>query len=74
MTSLCLNNEKITVSKVVCIGRNYSEHIKELQNEVPSEMVFFIKPNSSISSSILFPKDQPSCRCPVPNPIFTRDF
>ena len=61
MTSLCLNNEKITVSKVVCIGRNYSEHIKELQNDVPSEMVFFIKPNSSISSSIVFPKDQPSC-------------
>jgi len=61
MIPIVLNNKEILVSKVVCIGRNYSEHIKELQNEVPSEMVFFIKPNSSISSSIVFPKGQNSC-------------
>ena len=28
--------------KIICIGRNYSEHVKELKNEVPSEPVFFV--------------------------------
>ena len=42
----------ITPSKVVCIGRNYVDHIKELANEVPDEMVVFIKPNSAISSAL----------------------
>ncbi|TMM45089.1 fumarylacetoacetate hydrolase family protein [Colwellia ponticola] len=44
--------ESITPSKVVCIGRNYVDHIKELANEVPDEMVVFIKPNSAISSTL----------------------
>jgi 2-keto-4-pentenoate hydratase/2-oxohepta-3-ene-1,7-dioic acid hydratase in catechol pathway len=35
-------------SKIVCIGRNYSEHAKELGNEVPSEPLIFLKPTSSI--------------------------
>ncbi len=39
-------------SKVVCIGRNYVEHIKELANDIPDEMVIFVKPNSAISSSL----------------------
>jgi acylpyruvate hydrolase len=34
--------------KIVCIGQNYREHIKELQNEVPSEPVIFLKPTSSL--------------------------
>ena len=34
--------------KVVCIGRNYLEHAKELGNEVPAEPLFFLKPASSI--------------------------
>jgi len=34
--------------KVVCIGRNYREHAKELGNEVPAEPLFFLKPSSSI--------------------------
>ena len=45
--------KKITPSKVVCIGRNYVDHIKELANEIPDEMVVFIKPNSAISSTLL---------------------
>lgn len=62
MNSIILdNNTKIVPSKVVCIGRNYSEHIKELNNEVPEEMVFFIKPNSSISNSLVFPRGNSSC-------------
>ena len=35
-------------SKVVCVGRNYSEHAKELGNEVPSEPLLFLKAPSSI--------------------------
>jgi len=40
----------ITPSKVVCIGRNYVDHIKELANEIPDEMVVFLKPNSAINN------------------------
>ena len=39
--------------KIICIGRNYTEHIKELANERPEEPVVFIKPDSSV-----LPKDQ----------------
>ncbi len=34
--------------KIICIGRNYSEHAKELGNEIPAEPVFFLKPDSSL--------------------------
>lgn len=40
----------IAPSKVVCIGRNFVAHIAELENEVPEEMVVFVKPNSSITN------------------------
>jgi len=34
--------------KIVCVGRNYREHAKELGNEVPKEPLFFLKPSTSI--------------------------
>ncbi|GET29886.1 fumarylacetoacetate hydrolase family protein [Prolixibacter sp. SD074] len=34
--------------KIICIGRNYSEHTKELKNEVPTEPVYFMKPDSAL--------------------------
>jgi acylpyruvate hydrolase len=37
-----------SVGKIVCLGRNYSEHIRELGNEVPDRPVIFIKPSTSI--------------------------
>jgi 2-keto-4-pentenoate hydratase/2-oxohepta-3-ene-1,7-dioic acid hydratase in catechol pathway len=37
-------------SKIVCVGRNYSEHAKELGNEVPTEPLIFLKPPSSLIS------------------------
>ncbi|WP_144214622.1 fumarylacetoacetate hydrolase family protein [Shewanella donghaensis] len=43
----------VTPSKVVCIGRNYVDHIKELGNEVPSDMVVFLKPNSAIAEELI---------------------
>lgn len=34
--------------KIICIGRNYTKHIEELQNERPTEPVIFMKPDSAI--------------------------
>jgi 2-keto-4-pentenoate hydratase/2-oxohepta-3-ene-1,7-dioic acid hydratase in catechol pathway len=34
--------------KIICVGRNYSQHIEELQNEKPKEPVLFLKPDSAI--------------------------
>lgn len=34
--------------KIICIGRNYAEHAKELNNPVPTAPVFFMKPESSL--------------------------
>ena len=39
--------------KIICIGRNYTEHIEELSNERPEEPVVFIKPDSAV-----LPKEQ----------------
>jgi 2-keto-4-pentenoate hydratase/2-oxohepta-3-ene-1,7-dioic acid hydratase in catechol pathway len=36
------------LGKVVCIGRNYAEHAKELDNPIPSEPLLFIKPASCV--------------------------
>jgi 2-keto-4-pentenoate hydratase/2-oxohepta-3-ene-1,7-dioic acid hydratase in catechol pathway len=47
-----LNSVKLlppcTPSKIVCVGRNYAEHAKELANEVPKEPLLFFKPLSSV--------------------------
>lgn len=42
----------VSPSKVVCVGRNFVGHIKELNNQVPGEPVIFIKPNSAISNDL----------------------
>jgi 2-keto-4-pentenoate hydratase/2-oxohepta-3-ene-1,7-dioic acid hydratase in catechol pathway len=34
--------------KLICIGRNYADHIKELENENPTDPVVFLKPDTSI--------------------------
>lgn len=54
MKSVTCNNQKIIPSKVICIGRNYVEHIKELGNETPDSMVIFNKPNSAISDTLRY--------------------
>jgi 2-keto-4-pentenoate hydratase/2-oxohepta-3-ene-1,7-dioic acid hydratase in catechol pathway len=38
----------LTPSKIVCVGRNYLEHARELGNEVPKEPLIFLKPPSSM--------------------------
>ena len=34
--------------KIICIGRNYKDHIKELNNEIPESPVIFLKPDTSL--------------------------
>lgn len=34
--------------KIICVGRNYAEHIEELNNAVPKDPVLFLKPDTSI--------------------------
>jgi 2-keto-4-pentenoate hydratase/2-oxohepta-3-ene-1,7-dioic acid hydratase in catechol pathway len=40
-----------TPTKIVCVGRNYPEHARELGNEVPKEPLIFLKPPSSLIGS-----------------------
>jgi 2-keto-4-pentenoate hydratase/2-oxohepta-3-ene-1,7-dioic acid hydratase in catechol pathway len=49
---------RVTPSKIVCVGRNYVEHARELGNEVPKEPLIFLKPPSSMigdGDSIVLP-------------------
>jgi 5-carboxymethyl-2-hydroxymuconate isomerase len=39
---------KCPIGKILCIGRNYVDHIKELGNETPAAPVLFMKPSSSV--------------------------
>ena len=46
-------------TKIVCVGRNYAEHAKELGNEAPAEPLIFLKPPSTLiasGDSIVYPK------------------
>lgn len=52
MNTVSFRNTLITPSKIVCIGRNYVAHVHELGNEIPDEMVIFVKPNSAISNTL----------------------
>lgn len=52
MKTIQFNDTAITPSKIVCIGRNYVEHIEELGNEIPENMVVFNKPNSAVSKEL----------------------
>lgn len=51
---VALNGERprggnvVSPSKIVCVGRNYAEHARELGNEPPAEPIIFLKPPSSV--------------------------
>lgn len=60
MRNVMYKGRSIAVSKVVCIGRNYVEHIEELGNEIPENMVVFNKPNSAIIDRLYY--FSPECR------------
>jgi len=38
----------VTPSKIVCVGRNYRDHVKEMGSELPTEPLLFLKPPSSL--------------------------
>ena len=40
--------------KIICVGRNYVDHIKELKNKTPKEPVIFFKPTITLNSSSIF--------------------
>lgn len=53
MTPIKLASQVLYPSKIICVGRNYSAHIAELNNEHPEQMVIFNKPNSAITDTLL---------------------
>lgn len=53
----------LPVGKVVCIGRNYLEHIRELNNTVPETPILFMKPATSLTGL-----DEP-IRLPATHPL-----
>ncbi|AJC48914.1 fumarylacetoacetate hydrolase family protein [Allofrancisella guangzhouensis] len=56
----------ISKSKVICVGRNYVEHIRELNNEIPDNPIIFIKPNSSVAKSLkLLPDRELHYECEI---------
>jgi len=60
MKSVRIKNskEEFPIGKILCVGRNYAEHAKELGNEVPDKPVLFLKPASALIYSgeeIIYP-------------------
>lgn len=58
------NDIDLPVGKVVCVGRNYLQHIKELENEIPNEPLLFIKPSTALSAlnqPVVIPKKLGPC-------------
>ncbi|MBZ0199192.1 MAG: fumarylacetoacetate hydrolase family protein [Ignavibacteriaceae bacterium] len=50
--------EGFVIGKIVCVGRNYAEHAKELGNELPDKPVVFLKPASAViysGDNIIYP-------------------
>ena len=58
------SNQQYTVGKIVCVGRNYAEHAKELGNEIPEKPVIFLKPASALIHS----------REKIIHPTFSKDM
>lgn len=47
-TAVLTNGKELRIGKILCIGRNYVDHIRELGNETPSAPVVFTKPATSV--------------------------
>ncbi len=55
----------LPLGKVVCVGRNYAEHARELNNPVPSEPLLFIKPATAVVPLSDAPLQLPTDKGPV---------
>lgn len=52
------SSQEFTIGKIVCVGRNYAEHAKELGNAIPEKPLIFLKPSSAVIYSgeeIIYP-------------------
>ncbi|MDK2784108.1 MAG: hypothetical protein PWQ32_1697, partial [Thermococcaceae archaeon] len=50
---------EVKPSKIICLGRNYAEHARELGHEIPKEPVIFLKPPSALigpDQTIILPR------------------
>ncbi len=56
MKTILFEHKRVFPSKVVCVARNYLEHIKELGNALPEQAVIFIKPNSAVTDVLTLPE------------------
>ena len=52
MKTVQFQDQSITPGKIICIGKNYTAHIKEMNSAVPNEMVVFMKPNSAVDTTL----------------------
>lgn len=52
MKTVILGESAVVPTKIICVGRNYVDHIHELGNEIPEDMVVFLKPNSAITTEL----------------------
>ncbi len=63
LSSVRLLAPVIPRSKVVCVGKNYAEHAKEMGGQVPAEPIIFIKPNTTVigpGDTIVWPSIAPT--------------
>ena len=63
-TTLAGERIDLPVGKVVCVGRNYLDHIQELNNEIPAEPLLFMKPATAlreVSKPLVIPADKGEC-------------
>lgn len=66
----------LPVGKIVCVGRNYLMHIKELNNVVPDKPLLFIKPTTSLVSlnqGFEIPQDQGECHNEIEVAVLIKD-
>ncbi len=59
MKTICFEDQQVIPTKIVCVGRNYVDHIEELGNAIPDEMVVFNKPNSAIADRLAAVHQEP---------------
>jgi 5-carboxymethyl-2-hydroxymuconate isomerase len=63
-TALLTTGMEFPIGKILCIARNYVDHIKELENETPSAPVLFMKPSSSVindGEEVIIPSYSDNC-------------
>ncbi len=59
MSNIRIGKENIQPTKIICLGRNYLDHVRELNAPIPTEPVFFVKSLNTLISSgnpIVYPK------------------